>query len=291
MKKVLVDGSVVKPGHELREGEHVRVEFVKEHADLTPADDILLDIIYEDDVLIVINKPAGLTVHPGKGSAGDTLVNALIHHTRSLSARDSSERPGIVHRLDKNTSGLLVVAKDDRTHQRLQKQFTNKTIRREYRALVWGRMTGQEGRIETRLSRSRREPTKMAVSREGRIAITDFRVLQDFHYVSLLSLSLATGRTHQIRVHMNHIHHPVVGDPDYNGRDSQLKQLPVNLRKRGMRLLEMVPSQFLHAKILEFIHPVHKETMRFEAPLPDNLQEALDKIPHLFMLSDMRSGQ
>jgi 23S rRNA pseudouridine1911/1915/1917 synthase len=194
------------------------------------------------------------------------------------------ERPGIVHRLDKNTSGLLVVAKHDMTHQKLQKQFTTRTIKRGYWALVWGVMSEKEGRIETGIGRSRRDPTKMTVSSAGRLSVTHYILLRDFYYCSLLSLRLETGRTHQIRVHMKHIHHPVVGDPEYDGRERQLSRLPVNLKKRGMRLLELLPSQFLHAKTLEFIHPVRNELMRFETPLPTGLQSVLDKLPQILLL-------
>jgi len=283
-KFITVSGSAVKGGYCLKENDSVSVEFHKEQSDLTPVD-LPLDIVFEDDDIIVINKPAGLVVHPGKGSRGDTLVNALLHYSAGLSAVSESERPGIVHRLDKFTSGLLVVAKNDIAHHKLRAQFDKKQIRRIYRAIVWGKMNENEGTVHTFINRSRRDPTRMAVSRSGREAVTHFRLLQDFQYVSLLELTLETGRTHQIRVHMNHIHHQVVGDDEYNGRETQLRRLPHNLHKRGQHLLKILTRQALHAKELSFIHPKSAERLNFETPLPQDMQTALDKISDLFLLS------
>ncbi len=278
---VLVDKHSVKTGYLLRGAEKITVNFEESKPDLSPAD-IPLDIVYEDQHLLVINKPSGLVVHPGKGTSADTLVNALVHHGNALSGFGSNERPGIVHRLDKNTSGLLVVAKHDRAHAALQKQFADKIISRLYWALVWGDFEQPEGIVSTHIARSRRDPTKMTVAAKGKEAVTVYTVLERFRYVTLVQLELKTGRTHQIRVHMNYLHHPVVGDPDYNGRESRLKQLPVNLKKRGMHLLEMIPHQFLHAKILNFRHPESGKMLHFEVPLPTGLEQVLLKLPHLF---------
>ncbi|MGD9898171.1 MAG: RluA family pseudouridine synthase [Calditrichaceae bacterium] len=280
---VKVNGQTVKSGYILSENDHISIEFHEESTDLSPAD-IPLEIIFEDNDIIVINKPAGMTVHPGKGTAGDTLVNALIHHSANLALSGKSDRPGIVHRLDKNTSGLLVIAKNDKTHRALRMQFDNKTISRIYWALVWGKFDEKEGSVKTFIDRSKKDPTKMTVTASGREAITHYKVLKEFEYFSLLELKLETGRTHQIRVHMNYLHHPIVGDPDYHGRDSQLKHLPSNLRKRGVHLLKLVSSQFLHAKELNFLHPSTNEPMHFESNLPPNLFDALQKLPQLFLL-------
>jgi len=280
---VLVNSAAVKSGYVLKENDTVEVTFRKEEANLTPAD-IALDIIFEDEQIIVINKPAGMTVHPGKGTDGTTLVNALLHHSSKLADAGDRVRPGIVHRLDKNTSGLLVVAKTDATHHFLQRQFLTGEISRTYLALVWGAFGTERGTVEGNIARSKKDPIKFTVAQKGKEAITHFRLLQDFQYISLLELKLETGRTHQIRVHMNHIHHPVVGDETYNGRDGQIKRLPNHLQKRGHHLLKLMPRQALHARYLTFIHPGSKERATFEAPLPEDFKTALEKLPRLFML-------
>ncbi|KAA3617239.1 MAG: RluA family pseudouridine synthase [Calditrichaeota bacterium] len=282
---VLVNNQKVKPGYLLQIDDQVEMDLIEPVTNLEAAD-IDLDIIFEDKDIIVINKPAGLTVHPGKGTAGDTLVNALLNHTQQLALKGESDRPGIVHRLDKFTSGLLVVAKNDKAHLGLRKQFDTKTIKRTYWSLIWGMPKENSGTVHTFIDRSRKDPTKMAVTKTGREAITHWQLRKDFRYFSLLQLNLETGRTHQIRLHMNWLGCPVVGDSDYNGRDSQLARLPANLRKRGQHLLLMVPNQFLHAKELSFIHPTSNETVVFKSALPSNLQEALNKLPDLFLLED-----
>jgi 23S rRNA pseudouridine1911/1915/1917 synthase len=185
--------------------------------------------------------------------------------------------------LDKDTSGLLLVAKNDDVHLKLQQQFLNKTIKRQYYALVWGTFKQNEGIVSAGISRSRNDPTKMAVSSRGKNAITHYHVLRDYIYMTLLKVQLESGRTHQIRVHMNYIHHPVVGDPTYNGRESQLNNLPINLKKRGIYLLKMLTRQFLHAKMLEFIHPTSLKSMKIEIDLPEELGNILDKIPRWFL--------
>jgi 23S rRNA pseudouridine1911/1915/1917 synthase len=281
--QILVNNNKVKPGYLLQDNDEIELKIVEKPINLQPAP-MTLDIIFEDEDILVINKPAGLTVHPGKGTEGDTLVNGLLYYTRNLALKNSSERPGIVHRLDKNTSGLLVVAKNDMAHLGLRKQFDSKTISRTYWSLVWGAPGEKQGTIHTCIDRSKKDPTKMAVTKTGREAITHWQILKDFNYLTLLQLNLETGRTHQIRLHMNWMGNPVVGDQDYNGRESQLARLPDNLRKRGQHLLNLVPQQFLHAKELSFLHPVSAEKVHFSCELPDNLQKALNKIPDLFLL-------
>lgn len=281
---ILVNGTSVKPGYILQRNDSLQLEIVEAKTNLEPAE-IALDIVFEDDHILVINKPAGLTVHPGKGTAGDTLVNALLHHTKTLALKGHSDRPGIVHRLDKFTSGLLIIAKNDKAHVALRKQFDDKTISRTYWSLVWGIPKEKSGTINTFIDRSKKDPTKMAVARTGKNAITHWEVEKEFNFFSLLKLNLETGRTHQIRLHMNWIGNPVVGDKDYNGRETQLSRLPENMRKRGQHLLKLVSDQFLHAKKLEFIHPATKENMSFESELPPNLKSALEKLPDLFLLN------
>lgn len=282
-ENILVNKAKVKPGYILQDDDEIELKIIEQPTNLLPTK-MDLDIVFEDDDILVINKPAGLTVHPGKGTEGDTLVNGLLYYTQNLALKNSSDRPGIVHRLDKYTSGLLVVAKNDRAHAGLRKQFDTKTISRTYWSLVWGLPKEEQGTIHTCIDRSRKDPTKMAVTKKGREAITHWQVLKEYTYFSLLKLNLETGRTHQIRLHMNWMGNPVVGDYDYNGRESQLARLPDNLRKRGMHLLNLVSHQFLHAKELSFIHPVKNEKVTFTSNLPDNLQSALDKLPDLFLL-------
>lgn len=280
---ILVNGQSVKSGYKLKEDDQIEIIFHQEISNLEPAD-IPIEIVYEDEVVLVVNKAAGMAVHPGKGTEGDTLVNALLHHTRQLSEFGNSDRPGIVHRLDKFTSGLLVVAKTDKAQRHLRKQFDQRTISRIYWSLVWGKFDEEQGTVDTYIDRSRRDPTKFAVARTGKQAITHWKVLQDFVYATLLELKLDTGRTHQIRVHMNHLHHPIIGDGDYNGRDSQIKGLPPNLQKRGKHILKILLHQALHAKKLSFIHPSSSELVEFESALPAQMQEAVSKLPQLFLL-------
>jgi 23S rRNA pseudouridine1911/1915/1917 synthase len=282
---IRINGHTVKSGYIIQKGDEVEITLPDESLNLAPSN-IPIKIVYEDDHIMVINKEAGMVVHPGKGTEEDTLVNALLYHSRNLSNTNSEERPGIVHRLDKNTSGLLVVAKTNQAHLHLQNQFDTGTIHRTYWALVWGYKDTEHETIETCINRSKKDPTKMSVAKTGRNAITHIKTLQTFEYISLLEVKLDTGRTHQIRVHLSFIHHPVVGDPEYNGRESQLKRLPHNLRKRGAHLLKILNRQALHAKKLTFIHPHSNKQVEFESDLPSDFAETLDKLPSLFLLKN-----
>ena len=280
---VLVNDQPVKSGYLLRLGDRVTVHLKKTEIDLVPAP-IPIKIVYEDDDLLVLDKPAGMVVHPGKGNETNTLVNALLHYSNHLADTGEKLRPGIVHRLDKDTSGLIVIAKNDLAQRKLRRQFDTKEIFRIYWALVWGNFDQEKGTIHEPIARSRKNPIKFVVDPRGRDAITHFKVLQRFQYVTLLEIRLETGRTHQIRVHMRHINHPVVGDQLYNGRETQLLNLPENLRKRGEHLLKLLPHQTLHAKKLTFLHPRTNERVAFESDLPENFQQALQKLPNLFLL-------
>jgi 23S rRNA pseudouridine1911/1915/1917 synthase len=275
---ITVNGVKVKTGYTLRPADMITIEIPAAQPSEISAEHIPLNIVYEDRDLLVVNKPAGMVVHPGAGNYSGTLVNALLYHCQALSGINGILRPGIVHRLDKNTSGLLVVAKHDRTHHFLARQFTDRDIERVYMALVWGTPDPVQGQIETLIDRSRRDRKKMGVYHTGRNAITLYRCVQTFHYLSLLELRLKTGRTHQIRVHLNHIHHPVFGDPDYNGRKSQLHRLPSPLRTEGDQWLAAMPRQALHAQSLSFIHPASKERVSFKSPLPDDFRQILERI-------------
>ncbi len=249
------------------------------------AENIPLDIVYEDDHLLVVNKPAGMVVHPAYGHYTGTLVNALLYHYSSaLSNVNDPTRPGIVHRLDKDTSGLMIVAKNDIAHARLARQFAKKTLYREYWAIVWGLFSTSHSRkrsnvdmtgtVEASLGRSKSDRKKIAVTEGGKEAVTDYSVIEEFEYLSLIQCKLRTGRTHQIRVHMHHIGHPVFGDPTYGGR--KINVGGSENKNKVNQLLDILPRQALHAKTISFIHPVSKEVLRFESELPDDMKKAIE---------------
>ncbi len=248
-------------------------------SNITPQE-IPLDIRFEDEFLAVINKPAGMVVHPAAGNYSGTLVNALMHHFQNLARRGGDERAGIVHRLDKNTSGLLLVAKDDRVHAQLQKDLQKREIKRNYTALVCGHVE-KEGEIDAPIGRSLKERRKMAVTKHAsREAQTMYRLTERYRLYDLLDVSLRTGRTHQIRVHFTHIGHPVFGDPEYGGREKWHKGIFANERMLAKKLLEIMPRQALHSRRLEFEHPIKGAKVVIETELPEdfqNLIRALDK--------------
>ena len=257
---VTVNGQPVKPKYKVQAGD--KISLVKpepQSLELTP-ENIPLDIVYEDDDVIVVNKPQGMVVHPAPGHPDHTLVNALLYHS-PLSTINGTFRPGIVHRIDKDTSGLLMVAKNDLAHQSLAEQLRNKTNKREYLALVYGQIKEDEGTIDAPLGRNPQDRKKQAVVKDGRHAVTHFKVVKRYDNFTLVKCILETGRTHQIRVHMKYIGHPLVGDPLYGPRKV--------IGKNG---------QFLHAALLGFKHPRTGEEMVFEAPLPENFQKMLDKL-------------
>ncbi|RMH97356.1 MAG: RluA family pseudouridine synthase [Calditrichaeota bacterium] len=277
--RVQVNDRVVKASYLLEPGDRVEVEIPPpEETELIP-EPIPLDILYEDAHLLVINKPAGMVVHPGAGVRRGTLVNALMAHCTDLSGVGGRLRPGIVHRLDKNTSGLLVVAKNDAAHTALQQQFAEKSAVREYKALVWGRPEPSEGRLETFLNRSKSDPTRFVVADRGKPAVTLYRVERQFAFLALVNVQLKTGRTHQIRAHFNYLHHPVFGDPEYAGRQKQVKRLSaLSERKFALYLLQLINRQALHAYRLGFEHPVEKRWMEFSSPLPSDFSTVLEEI-------------
>ncbi|MDE6482882.1 MAG: RluA family pseudouridine synthase [Rikenellaceae bacterium] len=244
-------------------------------------EDIPLDIVYEDDDVIVVNKRPGMVVHPGFGNYTGTLVNALTWHLRDLPLfRDGDMRAGLVHRIDKNTSGLLVVAKSEGSHAYLAKQFFDHTIERRYIALVWGNMEADEGTVTGNIARSTKDRLKMAVYDDptiGKHAVTHYRVLRRFGYVTLIECRLETGRTHQIRVHMEHIGHPLFNDERYGG-DIILRGTTFAKYKQFIdNCFEMLPRQALHAKTLGFVHPRTRELMRFDSELPDDMASVIAK--------------
>ncbi len=264
---VTVDGRVRKPGHTVRAGEIIRGTLPRPARPDAIAEPIELSILFEDDHLLVVDKPAGMVVHPSAGHFSGTLVNALLHHYPEIEVRRDGEilRPGIVHRLDKDTSGCLVIAKDSRTQQLLQEQFRARRIDKIYLALVVGRVAADAGRIDRPVGRHPRDRKKMSVfSHRGRPALTLWRVRRRFSRATLLELKLKTGRTHQIRVHLASLGHPVAGDPVYGGT-----------RRLAGTPLESARRQMLHAWRLAFTHPMEGRPVSVTAPLPPDMRQLL----------------
>lgn len=276
---VEINGRVVlKPGRLVIPGDLVRCTIPKPPPPDIVAEDIPLDIVFEDESIIIVNKPAGMVTHPAFANYTGTLVNALLYHTRELSLERGEERAGILHRLDKDTSGLLAVAKTDLAHQYIAKQFATHDIEREYQAIVWGSMPEKRGRISAPLARHPSDRKKMAVVEGGKEAITGYEVLRDYGFLSHIRLKLETGRTHQIRVHLASLRHPVLGDPTYGGRRILYGNITARYKQLISELLVLLPRQALHARTLGFRHPVSKELVRFACPLPSDMETALAMI-------------
>lgn len=261
-QNVQVNGKVVKASYKLEENDEILVHIPEaESTDILP-EDIPLDVVYEDSDVIVVNKPSGMIVHPSPGIYTGTLVNALLYHCHDLSGINGVMRPGIVHRIDKETSGLLMVAKNDKAHQSLSEQLQEHTVTRRYLALVHGVIPHEFGRIEAPIGRDPNDRQKMTCTdKNAKDAITNFKVVERFDDMTLVECRLETGRTHQIRVHMQYIGHPVYGDPQY-----------------GLKRDDTSHGQYLHAKILGFIHPSTGEEMYFESDLPDYFEEKLEEL-------------
>ena len=272
----LVNGKPAKKNHVLKEGESVRQ--VK-RPELPPAtireENIPLDILYEDDSLAVIHKPKGMVVHPGHGNHSATLANALAHHFSKLSDVNGPLRPGIVHRLDKNTSGLLVVAKTDVAHHDLARQLAERTLKREYLALVWGHPEPRTGTIEAPIGRSRQNPLLKHVDSRGKPAITHYAVKEYYGVASQVAVTLETGRTHQIRVHMMHAGHSIVGDPEYQGRRIPPHCVSPEAVTTAKKLLRLLDSQALHAHRIGFKHPATGQAMAFDGAPPEEFKQAV----------------
>ncbi|HEU4932493.1 MAG TPA: RluA family pseudouridine synthase [Pyrinomonadaceae bacterium] len=267
---VLVNGKAAKPSYKLREHDEVEVELIAPATDAFVPENIPIEIVYEDDTLVVVNKPAGLVVHPAASMPSGTLANALAYHFQNLPGGGTGVRPGLVHRLDRDTSGLLVVAKTDSALENLSDQFRDRTVYKSYIALVHGRMEASSGKIDQPLARDPSNRTRMAVVRGGRNSLTLYRVRHGYDRFTLLDVELKTGRTHQIRVHLAWLKHPVVGDETYGGgRDNTIQDARLRARVRNLN------RQFLHAEKLSFTHPKTNEVVKFESRLPDELAELL----------------
>ena len=260
-KKVIVNDEIKKASYIIKTNDKIEIEdIVIEDNDNLIAQDIKLDIIYEDDDLLIVNKPSGMVVHPGCGNYKDTLVNGLLYHVKNLS--NNGNRPGIVHRIDKETSGVLMVAKNDKTHAYLSELLEKHDLNRIYIALVWGVIKHDTGRIEAPIGRDDNDRQKFTVtSKNSKEAITNFKVLKRFKNATLIELKLETGRTHQIRVHMNYIGHPIVNDKVYSKR----------------KIIDNDFGQMLHAKTIGFIHPITKEYIEFSSEEPDMFKKIIEQ--------------
>ena len=262
-KKVKANNKVIKSNYKLKKGDFIEVE-VPEPVELNvSAEEMNLDILYEDEDVLVVNKEKGIVVHPAPGNYTGTLVNGILHHCSDLSGINGVIRPGIVHRIDKDTSGILVIAKNDEAHNDLAAQFKEHSIKREYYALVEGKFSKVGGTVDKPISRDKKERIKMAINSDGKRAVTHYEVLEQYDKgVSLVKCTLETGRTHQIRVHMASIGHPLVGDLVYGYKRQKFN----------------IEGQALHAKTLGFIHPRTKEYMEFTSELPNYFKELLEKL-------------
>jgi 23S rRNA pseudouridine1911/1915/1917 synthase len=277
---LLVNGEAVKSNYKVRPLDKILMIYPKSPhtADLSP-ENIPLDIVFEDEYLMVINKPPGLVVHPGVGNTHGTLVNALLYHVQDLPG-ESRERAGLVHRIDKDTSGLLVIAKTDEAMSHLSKQFFDRTINRRYWALVWGDFEEDHGTVEGHIGRDSRNSKNYSVyprGDQGKHARTHYKVLERFAYASLVECKLETGRTHQIRVHMKHIGHTLFNDEKYGGNRILKGTIYSKYKQFVDNAFEVCPRQALHAKSLGFTHPISGEEMFFESQLPDDMEQLVDK--------------
>lgn len=277
---ILVNKKTVKSNYKVKPDDEITVElsYPPQEIELIP-EDIPLDILYEDEQVIVLNKPSELVVHPGYGNHSGTLVNALIYHFNNLPEADMAGRPGLVHRLDKNTTGIMVVAKTEHALTHLGKQFFDRTTERRYHALVWGDVE-EDGTVTGHVGRSLKNRKVMEVFPDGEFgkhAVTHYKVLKRFGYVTLVECKLETGRTHQIRIHMKHIGHPLFNDNEYGG-DRILKGTSFTKYKQFINnCFKILPRQALHAKSLGFEHPTSGERMNFESDLPDDMKSVLEK--------------
>lgn len=269
---VLVNRIPVKASHRLHQGDVVELSMPPPREPVITPEAIPLDITFEDEAILVINKPAGMVVHPAAGNYSGTLVHALLSHCRFLSGIGGVQRPGIVHRLDKDTSGLMVVAKNDAAHQHLARQFKSRAVTKRYQALICGHMRGERGSIALEIGRHRSDRKKMSVhTRKGRAALTEWKVMERFYGCTLLEVGIKTGRTHQIRVHLAAVQHPIVGDSVYGGKKWIVRRADHKLQSG----LERLNRPFLHAYFLGLKHPVTGQQLLFTQPLPPELEAFL----------------
>lgn len=277
---VLVNNLAVKPNYKVKPNDEVRVVLAHPpHENLLVAENIPISIIYEDEEVIVVNKPAGMVVHPGHGNYNGTLVNGLLYHIENLPT-NTNERPGLVHRIDKDTSGLLVIAKTEFAMAHLSKQFFDKTTKRQYYALVWGNVKEDKGTITGHIGRNLKNRLQMSVFPNGEFgkpAVTHYKVIERFTYVTLVQCELETGRTHQIRAHFKHIGHILFNDERYGGNKILKGTTFTKYKQFVENCFKVLPRQALHAKTLGFIHPKTKEFLEFNSEIPEDIEQCLQK--------------
>jgi 23S rRNA pseudouridine1911/1915/1917 synthase len=277
---IRVNDKIVKSSYKVKKDDKVRILFSHPpYENLLTPEKLDLDIEYEDDSIIIVNKKSGMVVHPGHGNYSGTLINALLYHFDNL-PNNSSNRPGLVHRIDKDTSGLLVIAKTEKSMTLMAKQFFNKSVEREYYALVWGDVKDDEGEINAPIGRNPKNRLQMIVYQDmegGKEAITNYKVIERFGYVTLISCRLQTGRTHQIRVHMKHLGHTLFNDERYGGNKILKGTVYSKYKQFVDNCFRLLPRQALHAKTLGFIHPKSKEKISFNSEIPEDIASVIDK--------------
>ena len=278
--QILVNGNKCKTGYSLEMNDIIQVDLLKEKSNLKKLvpEDLDLTIIHEDESIVVINKPAGIIVHPGAGINSGTVANGLAYHFQKLSNVNGDLRPGIVHRLDKDTSGVMAIAKTNSAHTFLADQFKDRKVKKKYIGLTWGLCDNAKGEINEPLLRNKKDPTKYSVNVNGKISITKYKVEKIFRHSSLVSFFPLTGRTHQIRIHASHIGHPIFGDEKYGGGISRSKGFLPEFKSHYKKIIQKFNRHALHAEKLEFLHPINKQIVKFYSPLP---QEFLDLVKYI----------
>jgi len=284
--RILVNSIPIKKSYLLSQGDEIHINLPDPEPLEVPAENIPLDVVYEDDDLAIINKPAGMIVHPGFGNPNGTLVNAILYRWgENLSSGREVNRPGIVHRLDRGTSGLIIIAKNDPCQAALSEQFANREIKKTYLAITTGVPDPQAGSIENYIARSTRNPRMMCVAESGRWSLTHYETIKTWHYFALLKINLETGRMHQIRLHLAHIHYPVLGDLLYNTRAYVHSLIPQNMKRKATELLTThLRRQALHSWKLEFTHPISGKEIRVTAPLPEDIQYTIGWLDRYFAI-------
>jgi len=277
---ILVNGEKCKTGYPIDLDDIVQIDIPKDELDLNHIvpEKINIDILYEDEGIIAVNKPAGLVMHPGVGISRGTLVNGLVYHFKNLSNVNGDVRPGIVHRLDKDTSGILVVAKTNEAHVHLAKQFQKRQIKKQYTALTWGNWKDNEGVINASIARDKKDPTRFQINSTGKKSLTSFKVEKQLRHLTIMNFYPETGRTHQIRIHSMHYGHPIFGDNKYGGGISKTKGFLPEYKSIYNKEMKRFNRHALHAKRLEFKHPLNGDTMIFEAPFPKEYVNLISSI-------------
>ena len=275
--EVLVNGEKSKPSYLVKKGDVVEFAYKPRTPFEINPQEIPISVLYEDEDIIILNKQKGMVVHPAKGNSDGTLVNALLYHCSDLSEGSAMDRPGVIHRLDEDTTGVIVFAKSQRVHAKIAEQFQKREVEKIYLAVVWGRPPMKEGKIIAPIGRSTFDRKLMAVTPlNSRDSVTKFKILYSYGFASILKVLLETGRTHQIRVHLSHLGYPVIGDPDYGGRDKKiLRRIGLDYGDVFDKIMEIIDRQALHAASIEFMHPVKKRKIRITAPLHEDMKKLI----------------